>query len=174
MPKKDKKKREDVNFCDYIDTSIFLGYMFEQGDSCKEYLDVVGYKSHNIGVISHHVMSEILINLLLKVKLDDHIKEEYAKERAFKLLDLTITKLREKGRLKILKLTSRIVDPELFEELQSQDTGLSDDDAFHLIEAIKERCQFFATTDEEIIQNKKLREYLVKNYNLKIKEIKLK
>lgn len=162
-----------VKSYDYIDSSIFLGYAFEQGDACKEYLNTVGYKSHNKGVVSHFVMSEVLISLLIKIKLKDPLQESIAKEKAFKLLDETITRLLIENKLTILNLTARIIDTELLNELKEKDTKLTDDDALHLIETIKEKCQFFVTTDEKIIKNKGLREHLSNNYNLKIKEIKL-
>lgn len=166
-------RKRKVEHLDYIDSSVFLGYVFKQGDNCKKYLDVVGYKAHNKGIISHFVMSEILINLLIKINLDNPIEEDIVKADAFKLVNETIITLREGDRLKILKLTARIMDPELLNELRGFDTKLTDDDALHLIEAIKAKCQFFVTTDKEIINNKGLKENLSKNYNLKIKEIKI-
>ncbi len=156
---------------EYIDSCIFLGFVFDENDAYGRYLNTLGYKQHNKGIISHFVMSEILINIIFKSRSTNPLDDQVTKERAFKMVNEFLYELKEENKLKILKLNTRIIDEELIRRIKENDTLLTDDDAFHLIEAIKAKCRYFVTSDKEIIENNKLREYLKTQHKLKIKEI---
>ena len=156
---------------DYIDSCIFLHHIFEEGTVCRRYLNLVGYKRHNKGMVSHFVMGEIVINLLLKLKKRDPVQEILLKERAFLLLDDTIRQLRANDNLLILRLTGAIADTSLFKELKAVDAFLTDDDALHLLVAIKEGCSRFVTLDQELAKNERLRQHLIAKYNMRILDL---
>ena len=156
---------------DYIDSCIFLAHLFNENNYCRDYINTIGYKNRNRGVISHFVLSEIMINIITKIDYDDYLKGKILREECFENISETIIRLKYKKLLDILKITSKILDKELYDKLIKSDTKLTEDDALHIIEAIKSNCDFFVTIDKEIIANKKLREYLNQNHNLKIKEL---
>ena len=159
---------------DYVDSCVFLGFALDQNQNCKDYLFTVGYKNRNIGIISHFVLSEILCTILTKIKhSDDTIKEEDLRESAIKMSIKTIRNLKEEGKLIIKKLSTHIIDETLLKELNAIDNRLTEDDILHIIEAIKNQCDFFVTADKEITENQKLKEYLSHYPNLKTMKIDL-
>jgi|SRR3989344_6156760 len=159
---------------DYIDSCVFLGYALDKNANCQNYIQTIGYNNRNKATISHFVLSEILYTIIIKLKYEkDHITEYILKETAFKLIDNTINELIKKKYLIVNRLKTNIINEDLLRELQNIDNRLSEDDIFHIIEAIVNECDFFVTSDKEIISNSKLREHLSRNHKIKILEIKL-
>ena len=158
---------------DYIDSCIFLGFVLNNNQNCKDYINTVGYMNRNKGIISHFVVSEIFITLITKLEDKNQKFEKIEKSKAFYHIDNIISKMLKDNVLIINKLKTRVIDELLLNEIMNVDNKLTEDDIFHIIEAIKDKCDFFVTTDQEIIKNSRLREHLSIKYNLKIKELKL-
>ncbi len=157
---------------DYIDSCVFLGYAINNDQKCKDYIHTIGYMNRNKAIISHFVLSEILYTLIFKINnlINSH-NEILVKETAFKLLEEIMNELVKKNSLEVEKLKTKLIDNVLLKELIKTDVQLSEDDTFHIIVAIKTNCDFFVTTDKEITSNKRLREYLSKEHNLKVLEL---
>ncbi len=158
---------------DYVDSCVFLGFVLEKDQKCKDYINTIGYKNRNIGIISHFVVSEIFISIIIKIKYEDKIKENFIKNEAFQYIDNIFNGLAMKRELQINKLSKEIIDINTYDELKNMDYKLTDDDIFHLIEAIKSECHTFVTIDNEILNNTKLKNLLLNRYGIKIIEPKI-
>src|SRR3989344_7060158 len=99
---------------DYVDSCVFLGFVLEKDQKCKDYINTIGYKNRNIGIISHFVISEIFISIIVKIKYDDKFKENLVKDETFHYIDNIINQLLTKSRLKINKLSKDIIDINLY------------------------------------------------------------
>ncbi|MBS3151190.1 hypothetical protein J4443_02305 [Candidatus Woesearchaeota archaeon] len=159
-----------MNPVDMIDSSIFLGFIFDEDNKFKEYLNVVGYKNQNKGSITNSLMGEILTNIFVKVKDENKIEQSLLRTKVFGLLDQIMTKLIEEGKLEIIKLNKSNFDFDIFNNIKGIDYAISDDDAIHLTSAIIMNCQNFVTSDK-LAENKILCEKIKSEYNLNIKKI---
>src|SRR3989344_5318476 len=97
---------------DYIDSCIFLGFALEQGQNCKDYINTLGYKNRNIGIISHFVISEIFLAIILKIKDKEKHYEKLEKFKAFEYIDEIINKMLRENVLIINKLDTNIINEE--------------------------------------------------------------
>ena|SRR3989344_7038757 len=158
---------------DYVDSCVFLGFILEKDQKCKDYVNTIGYKNRNTGIISYFVISEIFLAIMIKNKDKEKNYEKLEKFKAFDYIDEIINKMLRERVLIINKLNTNIVDEGLVKELKIINYSLNDDDIFHLIEAVKSKCDFFVTTDREIIENIKLKDFLANKYSLKIIDLKL-
>ena len=52
---------------------MFLGFVLEKDQKCKDYINTIGYKNRNIGIISHFVVSEIFIKLITMIHIDNSV-----------------------------------------------------------------------------------------------------
>jgi len=152
---------------------VFLGFILEKDQKCKDYVNTIGYKNRNTGIISYFVISEIFLAIMIKNKDKEKNYEKLEKFKAFDYIDEIINKMLRERVLIINKLNTNIVDEGLVKELKIINYSLNDDDIFHLIEAVKSKCDFFVTTDREIIENIKLKDFLANKYSLKIIDLKL-
>ncbi len=153
-----------------IDSSIFLGSIFDEDNKFKEYLNIVGYKTQNKGAITNSLMGEILTNIFIKAKDEDKEKQSFLRMKVFELLNQIVTKLIEEGKLQIIKLNKDNFDFDIFSYIKGIDYAISDDDAIHLTSAVLINCQNFVTSDK-LAENKILCEKLKSEYNLTIKKI---
>jgi predicted nucleic acid-binding protein len=150
----------------YIDTSVILSLVFDDPRyESQEYLNIVGYKAKNKGVLSQFTIGELFSNVLLK------LKEDIVRKNAYDLLDWIIRKLLDEDRANILKFDGAIVNSSLFEEIRTADYAVTDDDAFHLMCAIACKAACFVTKDIALCSNQRLKEYLMKKFNLKLRLI---
>ncbi len=158
---------------DYVDACVFLAIIFQESDGVrwKNYVDTIGYKTHNKGVISHFVLSEIVMNIMEKIKLSDRQRERELQAAIITNALAIITSLYREQRLRVLKLTRRSLDASLVQELQEKAYGLTDDDAFHLVAAIKAKCRRFITKDKYLLEEENLQRWLQQEYNLKITRV---
>jgi len=156
---------------DYIDSCVFLEHILDKNQNCKDYINTLGYKNRNLGIISHFVISEVFIAILTKILSKDKNQEKVEKEIALIYFKNIIEELRKNNNLIINKIDNSIIDEELYKELKNINYSLSDDDILHLINAIKQCCNYFITIDKEIINNKILRDYLQNKHEIKVIEL---
>jgi|SRR3989344_1867316 len=156
---------------DYVDSCVFLGFVLEKDQKCKDYINTIGYKNRNIGIISHFVISEIFIKLITMIN-KDKVEGNYVEDETLQYIIDIFKELLRSQNLIINKLSKSIIDIELYTNLKEIDYKLTDDDMFHLIEAIKKECHAFITIDKEIINNIKLSNHLLNYHKLQIIELK--
>src|SRR3989344_631937 len=157
---------------DYVDSCVFLGFVLEKDQKCKDYINTIGYKNRNIGIISHFVVSEIFIKLITMIHNKDKVERNYVEDETLQYIIDIFKELLRSQNLIINKLSKSIIDIELYTNLKEIDYKLTDDDMFHLIEAIKKECHAFITIDKEIINNIKLSNHLLNYHKLQIIELK--
>ena len=155
---------------DYVDSCVFLGFVLEKDQKCKDYINTIGYKNRNIGIISHFVISEIFIKLITMIN-KDKVEGNYVEDETLQYIIDIFKELLRSQNLIINKLSKSIIDIELYTNLKEIDYKLTDDDMFHLIEAIKKECHAFITIDKEIINNIKLSNHLLNYHKLQIIEL---
>jgi predicted nucleic acid-binding protein len=143
-----------------IDACIFLGLIVEKHGDCQRFLNNIGYKGRDIGLITHPIIGEIVTNILLKVhnKLD--------REEAFRLLDTILYYGIQSNKFKIAKLTQ---GDDLHSEDLMREYWLTEDDAKHLSNAIIHGCNSFITIDEKLTDEKVVNS-IKEKYGLTIKK----
>lgn len=138
---------------DCIDSSIILEIIFENEEKCKQYLNTIGYKSKNQGLLTIPILGETFANLLLKSSqtIEDPIKRKIFIQSAVDFLDDIILDLLLRGRLIISKLEKS--DYQFVSKIQELDYKITGDDAFHLSSAINKQCRRFVTIDKDLLHD---------------------
>ncbi len=156
---------------DCLDSSIILGIAFEEkeAEQCKQYINTVGYKLKNKGLLTIPLVGEIFTNLFLKVSRDikDYSKRKVIIQSLVDFFDETIMTLLSKERFIITKIQS--ADYVYIPRIKELDYKITDDDAFHLSSAISQKCQRFVTLDRVLLQEH-FKESLRKEFGLLIAE----
>jgi len=134
---------------DFIDSSVFLGSLFDKDEKCFKYLDDLGYSGENIGFVSNLVFGEVLSNLVRREQVDRYLQIELfgtlsnLMDKAIfqeKLKNLRIEKEDLKRAIEIIEEIGHINDPA---------------DALLLAMAVNNSCNKFITIDKEIHEAKK-------------------
>ena len=99
------------------------------------------------------------------------VEGNYVEDETLQYIIDIFKELLRSQNLIINKLSKSIIDIELYTNLKEIDYKLTDDDMFHLIEAIKKECHAFITIDKEIINNIKLSNHLLNYHKLQIIEL---
>ena len=136
---------------DCIDASVILGTLFEKEERCKTYINTVGYKLKNCGLLTIPLVGEIFTNMFLKIP--QHIEEAERKvflQSTIDFFDFTIMHLIQKNRLIIAKIKSG--DYQFVKRINELDYKISDDDLLHLSSAINNNCQRFVTIDKVLLE----------------------
>jgi len=134
---------------DFIDSSVFLGSLFDKDEKCFKYLDDLGYSGENIGFVSNLVFGEVLSNLARREQIDEHLRINL-----FNILTNLIDDAIFQERLKNLKIEKEDLKKaiEIIEEIGH----ISDPaDALLLAIAVNNNCNKFITIDKEIHEAKK-------------------
>jgi hypothetical protein len=137
---------------DCIDACIVLGLLFEEHEGCRHYLDNVGYKNKNKGLLTIPLIGEIFTNLLLKLpeKIPDPINRKVFMQSAIDFFDQTIMHFLKEKRIEISPMT--IQDQKYVVHIKNVDYTITDDDAIHISTAISKDCQRFVTIDKLLLQ----------------------
>lgn len=152
---------------DCIDSCIILGTIFKEDEHCELYIDTIGYKLKNKGLLTIPLIGEVFANLLLKVekKTDDKFEQKLFMQNAVDFFDTTISRLIYQERLLIGKML--IADFQHVSRIKELDYAVTDDDALHVSDAINKRCQRFITTDKTLL-NENFRGKIRKEFGLVI------
>lgn len=70
----------EMDALDCLDSSIVLGTIFEEDEQCDTFINVLGYKMRNKGLLTQLIIGEIFTNLFLKVstKVNDPFQRKLA------------------------------------------------------------------------------------------------
>ncbi len=146
---------------DCIDSSVILGTLFEKEEKCEQYVNIVGYKLRNKGLLTIPLIGEIFTNTFLKVSknIEEVSERKFFIQNAVDFFDTTIMGLLQRDKLVIAKI--EIGDHLFTGRIKEIDYRITDDDALHLSSAINKKCQRFVTIDKELLKE---------NFKNKIKE----
>ncbi|HIH17666.1 MAG TPA: type II toxin-antitoxin system VapC family toxin [Nanoarchaeota archaeon] len=134
---------------DFIDSSVFLGSLFDKDEKCFKYLDDLGYSGENIGFVSNLVFGEVLSNLVRREQIDEYLRIDL-----FKTLATLIDDALFQERLKNLKIEKE--DLKRAKEIIEEIGHINDPaDALLLAIAVNNNCNKFITIDKEIHEAKK-------------------
>ncbi len=149
---------------DFIDSSIFLGMLFDKDINCEEYLNSLGYKARNIGFTSPLVFGEVLNNIIIRVNY------QWLRSQIFNTLTNIIDYAIYQQRLKIIRITKRDLEEstQILEEIEHINQPA---DAFLIAIAVNNNCDNFVTIDEGIW---KLKRRLYDKFRITIKYLKFK
>ncbi len=140
---------------DCIDSCIILGTIFEEkeNEKCKQYLNIVGYKLRNNGLLTVPLIGEIFANLFLKVyrTVPESSERKLLLQKAVDFFDDSIVNLLLQEKLVIAKIENS--DHQFIERIKELDYAVTDDDALHLSSAINKGCQKFITLDAILLRD---------------------
>jgi len=129
---------------DCIDACVVLEALINNDRNCVKFVNTVGYKLSNTGLLTIPLVGEIFVNLLFKERNQSFIID------ALHYFDDLVTTLINKKRLVVVKLKPR--DINFIEEIMKIDYSITFDDAFHLSFAINNKCQKFITLDNVLLK----------------------
>ncbi len=155
------------NFDD-VDSCVVLETIFEE-ERCKLYVNTIGYKLRNKGMITIPLAGEIFSNLFLKISqnIDDAVMRKVVIQNAVDFFDDTMMTLLQKGRLIIAKINDG--DYQYIPRIKELDYKITDDDALHISTAINKKCQRFITIDKDLL-NDRFRGMIKSEFGLVIAE----
>jgi predicted nucleic acid-binding protein len=136
---------------DCIDSSVVLGTVFKEDERCDNFINTVGYKLKNKGLLTIPLVGEVFTNLFLKISknVDDPFQRRVVIQTAIDFFDETIMNLLQQDRLVISKIKDG--DYQHIRRIKELDYTITDDDALHLSSAINNNCQRFITLDKVLL-----------------------
>ena len=141
-----------MNHVDCIDASVILGSVFREDENCDNFVNTIGYKLKNNGLLTIHLVGEIFTSVFLKIV--QYIEYPFEKKQFLQdvvdFFDKTIINLFERQRLSIAKVKDS--DYQHIMAIKSLDYAITDDDALHLSVAINNNCQRFVTIDKVLLK----------------------
>ena len=152
---------------DCIDACVILGTLFEEEEESKQYINTIGYKLKNKGLLTIPLIGEIFSNIFLKLyqNINDSIERKAFIQNAVDFFDDTIMSLIQKDKLTIGKIDGG--DYQFIKRIKEIDYKVTDDDALHLSSAINKKCQRFVTVDQELL-NDNFRSKIRTEFGIKI------
>ncbi len=138
---------------DCVDASVVLEAVFEDEEKCKQYLNTIGYKLRNKGMLTVLLIGEIFSNLFIKVsqKMEDPFERKVVIQNVVDFFDDTLIALLQKERLTIAKIKGD--DYQHVKKIRELDYKITADDAFHLSAAVSNQCQRFITIDRYLLND---------------------
>jgi predicted nucleic acid-binding protein len=154
---------------DCIDASIILETVFEDEERCEQYVNTIGYKLRNKGLLTIPLIGEIFTNLFLKVSesIGNQTERKVMLQTAVDFFDNVIIRLLQQNKLKISKINNN--DYKFVKRIKELDYAITDDDALHLSSAINNNCQRFITKDK-VLLDKNFKSNVKKEFEIIIAE----
>ena len=146
----------------FIDSSIYLEVVVEgkHQKDCLRFLDKVGYKNTNLGIVSVFIMGEIFAGVFKSFKKTE------TRLKALGLLESFLSEQIETEKVNVITLEKN--DLQYIDKINDIDRKISYDDASNLSKAISVCCDSFITIDE-VLLNEETRNRFRQEFRIKIK-----